>query len=809
MIGKRRDKKGFASSRRRRRRRRLTRAPASTKHKTKQTAVFVAGPAAAKLWDAFYRRNAASFFRDRHYLEREWPDLGRALAAADARAAAALAAAAAAAAAAAPSPPALAPPGPLTLLEAGCGAGNAILPLLEAHPLPGAVCAYACDFSPAGVDLVRRSAVGRAATRRGALTLWVADVAGGGGRESDGRESDGRESDGDGDGNPLVGPGRAPAGGCDYATLVFVLSALDPPRGVRALRNVAHALRPGTGRLLLRDYASGDLAQSRLSGGWAEGGGGAVAAETGDGEGRLRRPGGAATSTAAAAPAVAATAAAAGNGGEQRLGGRLYVRGDGTCAYYFEPEELVEMARCAGLRVAPRGDEGGEGGSGGGVGAQREVAACGVEIVTRTVVNRASGAVMQRRWLQAAFYRPLEEEAEERQGSGGGGKGEAAGSVGAGPAAAAASAAAAAVAAPCPKQPREGDDAKGRPAVDVAAAAAAAASAAAASSAAALALARMRAPFCFRPLAGASAPPPAPEFRTLSLPAAPPAAPGLGTPPSPLRWLAPKHVLPAGSAFAGRLQGWAAEVASALASSQARRRAGGGAASAAAAASVVVVPWPGDAPSHVAAALLALHAVRAGSGAARRAACAVLSASAAAPAWASAGGGEEDGDDGEEDPRQPRREQQAEEEEGRLEQQLQVVALRAYRLTLAANAPRAVFERVATWRLVLPPAAALAPRGAPPGREAPEGEGDAETAAAGRRCGGWPFDVAIVLPPGGGGGGAAARQRQRQQQRRLVALAAAAPPGRERRGDDGGGGGGGAPMMCLLDFTVAAAAALS
>jgi methyltransferase-like protein 6 len=36
------------------------------------------------------------------------------------------------------------------LFEAGCGAGNALYPALEANPL---ATAYACDFSPRAVEV--------------------------------------------------------------------------------------------------------------------------------------------------------------------------------------------------------------------------------------------------------------------------------------------------------------------------------------------------------------------------------------------------------------------------------------------------------------------------------------------------------------------------------------------------------------------------------------------------------------------------------------------------------------------------------
>ncbi|GIL67478.1 hypothetical protein Vafri_20875 [Volvox africanus] len=94
-----------------------------------------------------------------------------------------------------------------------------------------------------------------------------------------------------------------PDSGCDLATMIFVLSAIHPQRMAAAIHNVAKCLRPGSGRLLFRDYAEGDLAQERLAGG--------------------DRP--------------------------KRLGPNFYVRGDGTRCYYFSQPEVLSLFKAAGF----------------------------------------------------------------------------------------------------------------------------------------------------------------------------------------------------------------------------------------------------------------------------------------------------------------------------------------------------------------------------------------------------------------------------------------------------------------------------
>lgn len=75
---------------------------------------------AHKMWDLFYKRNTTHFYKDRHYLTREFPELLTAR----------------------------------VIREAGCGVGNAVFPLLEECPEARV---QACDFSAKAIELMRGS----------------------------------------------------------------------------------------------------------------------------------------------------------------------------------------------------------------------------------------------------------------------------------------------------------------------------------------------------------------------------------------------------------------------------------------------------------------------------------------------------------------------------------------------------------------------------------------------------------------------------------------------------------------------------
>ncbi|XP_037310001.2 tRNA N(3)-methylcytidine methyltransferase METTL6 [Pungitius pungitius] len=163
---------------------------------------------AQKNWDLFYKRNTTNFFKDRHWTTREFQELEACREFEAQR---------------------------LVLLEAGCGVGNCLFPLLEDDLN---VFVYACDFSPRAVDFVKS--------------------------------------------NPLYSPERCcafqcdltrddlraqvPEGGVDVVTLIFVLSAIHPDKMQLALHNISRVLKPG-GCVLFRDYGLNDHAMLRFKAG--------------------------------------------------------------------------------------------------------------------------------------------------------------------------------------------------------------------------------------------------------------------------------------------------------------------------------------------------------------------------------------------------------------------------------------------------------------------------------------------------------------------------------------------------------------
>jgi SAM-dependent methyltransferase len=153
-----------------------------------------------KDWNTFYENHRTNFFNDRHYLYKAFPEEFAT---------------------------------PSTLVEIGCGVGNAILPLLK-----DAWTVWGLDFSPVAIDLLRNDERFRERQSHAHAHVWDISQA----------------------------PPNSPLpwfGVANVSTLLFCLSALHPNDMVQAAHNVAATLQKG-GTLCVRDYGRYDEAQLKL-----------------------------------------------------------------------------------------------------------------------------------------------------------------------------------------------------------------------------------------------------------------------------------------------------------------------------------------------------------------------------------------------------------------------------------------------------------------------------------------------------------------------------------------------------------------
>ncbi|KAG4439353.1 hypothetical protein IFR05_005165 [Cadophora sp. M221] len=161
----------------------------------------------AKWWNNFYKNNTANFFKDRKWLQQEFPILSK-ITQADA--------------------------GPITLLEVGAGAGNTAFPILANNQNQN-LKIHACDFSKKAVEVIRENEAYD--TKYIQADVW--DAA-----------------------SEVLPPGLE-EGSVDFAIMIFIFSALSPSQWKQAVQNTHRLLKPG-GEVLFRDYGRGDLAQVRF-----------------------------------------------------------------------------------------------------------------------------------------------------------------------------------------------------------------------------------------------------------------------------------------------------------------------------------------------------------------------------------------------------------------------------------------------------------------------------------------------------------------------------------------------------------------
>ncbi|KAF9436476.1 hypothetical protein BGZ76_003803 [Entomortierella beljakovae] len=165
---------------------------------------------AAKNWDRFYKRNETRFYKDRHWIEREFT-VFKGQSNADGSDT----------------------PATMNCLEVGCGVGNFIFPVLERNPH---LFMYACDFAPRAIELV----IEHEDYKKGRCQAFVCDLTK----------------------DPLTD--NIPAGSLDIVSSIFVLSAIPAEKLESAVRNIKEVMKPGA-MLCFRDYAVYDAAQVKFS----------------------------------------------------------------------------------------------------------------------------------------------------------------------------------------------------------------------------------------------------------------------------------------------------------------------------------------------------------------------------------------------------------------------------------------------------------------------------------------------------------------------------------------------------------------
>lgn len=161
----------------------------------------------AKWWNLFYKNNAANFFKNRKWLQQEFPVLTE-VTKEDA--------------------------GPKVILEIGAGAGNTAFPILANNKNPH-LKIHACDYSKTAVEVMRNHEEYNTLSIQADVWDAASDVL----------------------------PPDLEEGSVDVAILIFIFSALSPDQWAQAVRNVHRLLKPG-GVVCFRDYGRGDLAQVRF-----------------------------------------------------------------------------------------------------------------------------------------------------------------------------------------------------------------------------------------------------------------------------------------------------------------------------------------------------------------------------------------------------------------------------------------------------------------------------------------------------------------------------------------------------------------
>ncbi|XP_015783993.1 methyltransferase-like protein 2 [Tetranychus urticae] len=157
---------------------------------------------AGHYWNKFYETHQNKFFKDRHWLFTEFPELLSKEV--------------------------------VNIFEIGCGVGNTVFPLLALRESPQTMI-YCCDFSPLAIDILKSNDL----FDENRCKPFVCDVT------SDVLSLPFDESS------------------LDVIVSIFTLSAIPPKDIPRVISNLCRFLKPG-GLFLFRDYGKYDLAQVRF-----------------------------------------------------------------------------------------------------------------------------------------------------------------------------------------------------------------------------------------------------------------------------------------------------------------------------------------------------------------------------------------------------------------------------------------------------------------------------------------------------------------------------------------------------------------
>jgi len=155
-------------------------------------------------WHKFYSNHNDKFFKDRHWLFTEFPELAKE----DSK-----------------------------ILEIGCGVGNTVIPVLEKNPT---AFVYGCDYAESAIDILKNhSSLVEDENNINRHKVFVQDI------------------------RKKISPDIIPENSLDVIVSIFCLSALHPTQMPETVDHLLSLLKPG-GIILFRDYGRYDMAQLRF-----------------------------------------------------------------------------------------------------------------------------------------------------------------------------------------------------------------------------------------------------------------------------------------------------------------------------------------------------------------------------------------------------------------------------------------------------------------------------------------------------------------------------------------------------------------